>query len=307
MSRSVVGKLFRWAGFAGAAFAVLVLVALGVVWIAFPRVAPPQDLEIEPTVARVERGRYLVQHVANCLNCHSERDWSRYGGPLVAGTEGKGAPLSVLRPSVWSANITPYALDVYSDGELVRAITSGINQQGRPLHPFMPYDSYARMSEEDVHAVVAYLRTLSPIEFLTPIPDESWPIRLIGRILPRPWEPSPSPDFENSVERGRYLAAIAECSFCHGSDYSGGQSFRIPEGAEVVSMNLTPSPSTRIGNWSRDNFIGVFQSFADEAVRLAPVPPDSPNTVMPWHTYSGMTSRDLGAIYDYLRTIPPAE
>ena len=300
-------RLFRWAGYAVAGLTALLLAALGVVWIVFPRVAPAAVVEIELTTGRVERGRYLVHHVASCLNCHSERDWSRYGGPVVEGTEGKGAPLRVLRPSLWSANITPYALGAYSDGELVRAITSGVNQRGQALHPFMPYDSYAHMLEEDVNAVVAYLRTLSPIEFDTPIPDEAWPIRLIGRILPRPWEPPPQPDLVDSVERGRYLATIAECSFCHGSDYSGGQRFRVPEGPEIVSSNLTASSSTRIGSWSRDNFIAVFQSFADETLRLTPVPPGSPNTVMPWHTYAGMTRQDLGALYDYLRTAAPVE
>ncbi len=297
----------RWAVYAVVGLTGLILVGLLVVWIGFPRVAPAPVIEIDRTAVRIERGRYLVHHVASCLNCHSERDWSRFGGPLVIGTEGRGAPLSILRPSIWSANITPYALNAYSDGGLVRAITSGINQRGQPLHPLMPYTSYAKMTQEDVYSVVSYLRTLTPIEFDTPITKDVWPIRLIGRILPSPWEPPPPPDLANSEERGRYLAEIAECSFCHGSDFAGGKSFRLPDESEVLSSNLTSSSSTRIGSWSRENFVAVFRSFADESVRLTPIPAGSPNTVMPWHTYSGMTDQDLGALYDYLRTFPAVE
>lgn len=105
----------------------LALLGAGIasVLIVFPRREPASDLSIDLTPDRVERGRYLVEHVANCLDCHSERDWDYYGGPVIAGTEGKGAPLRVLRPHVVSANITPAALGDWTDGEIVRAISSG--------------------------------------------------------------------------------------------------------------------------------------------------------------------------------------
>ena len=116
----------------------LIVVALAVVFSVFPRIEPASDVVIDRFPERIERGRYLVEHVANCLNCHSERDWDLYGGPVIAGTKGQGAPLRVLRPSVFSANITPFGIAEMSDGEVVRAITSGIGRDGETLHVFMP-------------------------------------------------------------------------------------------------------------------------------------------------------------------------
>lgn len=282
-------------------------VALAGVFIVFPRTAPAPDLKIEPTAERIERGRYLVRHVAGCLDCHSERDWTRYGGPLVTGTEGRGAPLRVLRPSVYSANITPHGVGSYTDGELVRAITAGINRDGDALHPLMPYDAYARMTEEDAFATVAYVRTLQSIAHDPPFFKDVWPIRLIGRVLPKPYRPPPPPDPADTVARGEYLTSLAQCDFCHGSDLSGGRQFGIPDGGEVVSSNITPTPTTKPGSWSRENFVGVFKSFAGQEWQQERVPAGSPNTVMPWHTYAGMTEEDLGAIYDFLQTVEPVE
>ena len=284
----------------------LVGIGLATVLLVFPRSRPAADLFIEPTPERIARGRYLVEHVANCLDCHSERDWNYYGGPVIHGTEGQGAPLRVLRPHIQSANITPAALDEWTAGEIVRAVTSGIGRDGRALHPFMPYDTYSRMTEEDVFGVVTYLGTLPPIENSIPPPEENWPMRLIGRILPKPYVAPEPVDRDDAAGYGRYLAEIAECSFCHGSDFSGGGLFRIP-GTEQKwpSQNITPHPSNRIGGWSRENFISVFKSFAPpEGSRI---PGDDVNTVMPWSRYAGMTEEDLGAIYEYLRTIEPVE
>jgi len=287
---------------------VLVLAGIGLatVLLAFPRSQPPAELSLELTPARVERGRYLVEHVANCLDCHSERDWAYYGGPVVRGSEGQGAPMRVLRPNIHAANITPAVLGEWSDGEIARALTSGIGRDGRALHPYMPYDTYARMTEEDVHAVVFFLRTLPPVENAVPRPDDSWPIRLIGRLLPRPYVAPEPVEPGATAAYGSYLAEIAECSFCHGADFSGGRFFRIPgTDQEWPSANITPHPSNRIGAWSRENFVGVFKSFAPPEGRI--IPGDKINTVMPWSRYAGMTEEDLGAIYEYLRTVEPVE
>lgn len=74
-----------------------------------------------------------------------------------------------------------------------------------------------------------------------------------------------------------------------------------------ITPNLTPAPSTFIGRATREEFIGRFKAFDGIAPESAPVAPKGRNTVMPWLAYSGMTEEDLGAIYDYLRTLPPVE
>ncbi len=286
-------------------FGSIASLVLAIVLLAFPRSQPASTVIFERTPERLERGRYLVEHVANCLDCHSERDWNLYGGPVVAGTEGKGAPLLVLRPRIQSANITPAALADWSDGEIARAITAGIGRDGGALHPFMPYDTYAQLSMEDVAAVVSYLREMPPIENDPPRPG-GWALRLVGRLLPKPYDPPEPVDRSDSVAYGRYLTKIAECSFCHGGDFAGGLLFRIPgTDQEWPSANITPHPSNRIGGWSRDNFIGVFRSFAPpEGSRIAAT---KVNTVMPWSRFAGMSEEDLEAIYDFLQTVEPVE
>ncbi len=302
----MLARLFRILRTVLIVLTALVGIIAAVVLLAFPRSQPAADLTIDPTPERIERGRYLVEHVANCLDCHSDRAWEYYGGPVVEGTAGRGAPLRVLRPHIQSANITPAALAEWSDGEIARAIASGIGRDGQALHPFMPYDTYAHMTEADLHAVVSYLRTLPPIENTVPRPEESWPMRLIGRVLPKPYSAPEPVDPGDAVAYGRYLAGLAECSFCHGSDFSGGRMFRIPgTDQEWPSGNITSHPSNRIEAWSRDNFIGVFRSFAPPEGRV--IPGDDVNTVMPWSRYAGMTEEDLGAIYEYLRTVEPVE
>lgn len=279
-----------------------------VIW--FPRIEASAVLAIEPTAERIERGSYLVNQVLYCMNCHAERDWNYYGGPVVPGTEGKGALMDDPVLSAFSGNITPFGIGDWTDGEVARAITSGVNKDDEALNPIMPYDSYANMSEQDVNAVVAYLRTLAPIEFVAPEVDGNLLTFLltnvIGRLLPKPYEPRVHPDESDPVTFGLYLIKIAECGVCHGSNYAGGRSFHNPPGQKVRAKNITPAPSG-IGTWTSENFVSVFKSFASEEIRQTLVPEGEPNTGMPWLQYAGMTEADLGAIYDFLRTLEPIE
>jgi mono/diheme cytochrome c family protein len=285
------------AALSGAAALTLVL--------AFPRAEPPRPGSIEPTAARVERGRYLVHHVASCLDCHSERDWARYAAPVVAGTEGQGARLDWLRSSMVSANITPTALLDWSDGEIARAIASGVRRDGEPLHPMMPFDTYARMTQEDLFSVVVYVRTLAPRPARLERTRGTLAERLIARVLAAPYRPPPDIDGSDTVARGRYLAGLADCGFCHRADHSGGARFPLPDGGSAISADIRPLPGTRLEGKGRDNFIGLFKAFADPA-SAPPTSPGGNNTVMPWHRYAGMDEADLGAIYDYLLTVGPS-
>jgi hypothetical protein len=74
-----------------------------------------------------------------------------------------------------------------------------------------------------------------------------------------------------------------------------------------VTANITPHPETFVGRSSRADFIAHFKSMQSMNAANAPVMPKGRNTIMPWLAYSGMTEEDLGAIYDYLRTVKPVE
>ena len=289
--------------------AVLIVIfgaGLGALFLFFPRTSPPASGRFERTPERLERGRYLVEHVTDCLDCHSERDWRRYSGPIVAGTRGRGAKLTFLGSATHSANITPHGIGDWTDGEIARAISAGVGKDGRPVSPMMPYDTYAKLSRTDLEAIVVHLRTLPAIAHDPPPGVEPLLESLLGRLLPHPADPAPEPDRSSSPEYGRYLVTIAECDYCHRLDFSGGASFEPPGSPKIVSGNITPS-AAGIGATSRDEFIGRFKAFAAPEVLEAPVPPGAENTVMPWVRYAGMTEEDLGAIWDYLQTVPPVE
>ena len=117
------------------------------------------DAEKKALAAKVERGDYLVNALANCMHCHAERDFTKFGGPVVSGTEGKGGQ----KKGVWVVNITPSALAGRTDDEVIRSITTGINHLGDTLFAAMPYMSYQYFTRYDAESIVAYLRTLNPI------------------------------------------------------------------------------------------------------------------------------------------------
>lgn len=295
---------------------VLAALAIGVILLFFPRSEPASREAIARTPERLARGSYLVNHVAFCMNCHSERNWAVYSGPVIPGTRGGGALVADPMLPAHSANITPFGIGDWTDGEVVRAITAGVKKDGTALHPLMPYDTYAKLSQEDIRSIVAYLRTLPAVQHAVPKQragslKELLLVNVIGRTLPRPWRPKPAPDREDRVEYGAYLVKLAECRSCHGANLSGGHSFRLPGnvgGAWVVSSNLTPDLETGIGRWTPEIFVGVFKAYtSQDSPRLQVVTDASKNTVMPWLQYAGMTEEDLRAIFEYLRSLEPVK
>ena len=108
--------------------------------------------------ASLDRGSYLVHHVTACIDCHSTRDYTKYSGPIIPGTEGKGGerfgPEVGVPGELYAPNITPAALGSWTDEEITRAITEGINKKGDTLFPLMPYMSYAQMPKSDIQDII---------------------------------------------------------------------------------------------------------------------------------------------------------
>jgi hypothetical protein len=295
-------------------------IAIGIFQFAFPRKRPAPAIRIVATAARLARGRYLFWNVAICGNCHSGRDASRYGMPVVPGTIGQGGFAFDRRMGVpgvvYSANITSdrtTGIGGWSDGEILRAIREGISRDGRPLFPIMPYHDFRRMSDEDAFSVVAYLRSLRPVRHAVPPRRLHPPGSLFFRVAPRPVRGVVAGPDATSPGYGKYLTAIAGCGDCHtprgrisqldeSRMFAGGWRMTGIWGS-VVAPDITASPSTFLARATREEFVGRFKSFAAVAGNPPPAPPGR-NTVMPWLAYSGMTERDLGAIYDDLRSVP---
>lgn len=287
---------------------------------ALPDVEAPAELSVELTPERIERGRYLANSVCVCMDCHAQRDWDLLSAPPKPGTQGAGGDrfnrTMQFPGEFYARNITPFALKDWTDGELYRAITSGVSKDGHPFFPVMPYPNYNRLATEDVHSIIAYLRSLEPIE-TPPYPASviDFPVNLIMRTVPEAPRPMDRPE-PTDPAYGEYMVNAAACIECHtrtekgervGAPFAGGFAFTMPNGAVLRSANITPHPTDGIGAWDKATFIARFKQYADSAY----VPPRVDwqagdfQTVMPWTMYATMTEQDLGAIFDYLSKLPP--
>ncbi|MEP6782289.1 MAG: c-type cytochrome, partial [Acidobacteriota bacterium] len=179
----------------------------------------------------------------------------------------------------------------------------------------MPYPHFGAMSEDDVHAVLAYIRTFKAIEGTAPPRHLNFPLNLIVRTIPGPntYQPRPSPT--DKVAYGKYITQASLCSDCHtpidergtqlpGLDFAGGMEFR-ETGHLVRSANITPDADTGIGSWTEAQFIDKFKAFETATNATLGETERAQNTVMPMTAFAGMTREDLSAIYAYLRTLKP--
>ncbi len=279
---------------------------------------PAITASTDPAV--IERGAYIFNALAHCAACHSpSADYqASKPGDVVApkgGHEWHMGPLGTIR----SPNITPHpasGIGKLSDGEIARAIRSGVNARHEGELFMM---GVGPMSDEDLTAIVSYMRTIPPVDN-TIAPHE---IGLLGKVLfqgPMGFfaEPHdyPQPPFvkegETSVARGRYLAeGPAFCGGCHsdfvyderlvfeGQTQSGNRNNPFPDETEpgftFYAPNLTPDPETgHIVTWTPEQFA--------ERMRAGRVYAGSP---MPWETYANMTDADVESIRLYLASLPP--
>lgn len=298
----------------------IVIVLAGLIYLntAYPKVDPPSNVKVEITPERISRGSYLANHVTVCMDCHSKRDWTKYSGPVIPGTFGGGGDVfdeNVGFPGkVMVKNITPASIDSWSDGELIRAITCGVTKDNRALFPMMPYPNYNKLSQDDLYAIVAYVRSLQPIENKLPDTELNFPLNFIVKTMPIKSRNPMKFDRNNPLEYGKYLVTLAGCVFCHtqsekgkplpGMEFAGGEGFHLPGGI-VRTANITPDTETGIGQWSKEVFIKRFKNYENDSAKVVSVSENDFNTPMPWTMYAGMTEEDLSAIYDYLRTVKP--
>ena len=287
-----------------------------------PKVGPASALKVTSTPPLLERGAYLAHAAAACVDCHSTRDWSRYSGPAVVGTEGKGGE-GYLRSTgfpgdLYVPNITPTALSSWSDGELERALVAGVDKDGGALFPVMPYPAYASLCQDDVNAVIAYLRTLSPIAHEVPPRDLNFPLGMVVNTMPKELPRPPCPPTDDApaslVARGAYLGIVAGCQECHtqskrgeplpGLLLAGGRAFQVA-GGTVASSNLTPDHDTGLGAWTAETFVARFRVHTRETAHE--VGAGDPQTVMSWTAYAGLSDDDLRAIFAWLQTASPVK
>jgi mono/diheme cytochrome c family protein len=268
---------------------------------------------------QLEHGKYLVHSVVNCVDCHSQFDMNKFSLPVLPGTEGGGGlALHEIFPAetpgkIWIPNITPFALKDWSDDDIARAMTRGTNKKGDTLLPMMPYHGLSRMAKEDVEAVIAYIRTLKPIEKTYPARELFIPASAFGPLPDVDYKMNKRPDTADKLKYGEYLVTIAHCTDCHtpmtkegapdmSNFLSGGQRFKAPT-FDVTVANITPDSATGLGTWTEDMFLAKFRT--NSTPEMLATTPGKSNTIMPWSFYGTMKDHDLKSIYAYLRTVKP--
>lgn len=301
---------------------ILILVLAGGLYVksALPHTEASPEINIERTAQRVERGRYLANHVAVCMDCHSTREWKYYSGPMVHETQGAGGEKFSREmgfPGVFYApNLTPYALKDWTDGEIFRAITGGINKDGEALFPLMASHRFGQMDKEDIYSIIAYIRTLRPVKNDVREREIDFPVNILINTMPRQPSFTKRPPEANELQYGKYLINVAGCVDCHsqvdkgsvieGTEFTGGMEFKQPNGI-VRSANLTPDRETGIGTWSEAMFMSRFAAYSDSAYTRQELSGEEINTPMPWTMYADMKPADLKAIYTYLHSLQPVK
>lgn len=238
-------------------------------------------------------------------------DPARTGAGFVFPEE-LGFPGRVVAP-----NITPdeeTGVGGWTDGEKIRAIREGVSRDGRALFSFMPFQEFAKLSDEDIYSLVAYLNSLPPLRNPLPRTSLNFPVNLLNRFEPAPLlSPPQPPAAQDRIRYGELLASMA-CRECHsqlrrgkplpGMEFAGGHEFAV--GRFVArSANLTPDEETGIGKWTEEQFVRKFRDYGNLTYATAPRSVQANFTVMPWFGFARMKEDDLRAIYAYLRTLQP--
>ena len=308
-------RLLRIAGYAFLAVIGLLVIGITVTigWRPFfgPKVRPLTDRKFEVTSARLERGRYLVEGPLHCFECHSQPDYKTPGAPSLAGTKGSGRNWTERGfPWLFSPNISSdqeTGAGKWTDDMLARAIREGIGHDGRALFPLMPYSSFSHLCDEDLAAVVVYVRSLAPISERQPQTKTPFPLSLMLNILPEPLNAAvPAPSLSTAVARGQYLAQISDCEGCHtprgrmsptmaGFEFAGGNVMGHDD-TTVAASNITPDP-TGISYYDEALFIKVMRTGHVGARQLIPI--------MPWVYLRNMSDDDLKDLFAYLQTVRP--
>jgi len=253
----------------------------------------PQAITIPTDAESLAMGKHLLT-IRGCHDCHGDN----YGGQVFM----DDAPGLLV-----ASNLTRGEGGVgsrYADADWVRSIRHGVGPNGRSLL-FMPSYEYYPIGDEDLGKMIAYLKSLPPVD--NPLPKNS--VRPLGRALflagQLPLLPAemvdhsaprtPAPPAGPTAEYGEYLAF--SCVGCHGFGFSGGKIPGTPPDFPPAT-NITPDLESGIGSWTEEDFF--------RALRQGRRPDGSElNPFMPWMTVtSQMTDDETRALWLYLRTVP---
>jgi mono/diheme cytochrome c family protein len=266
----------------------------------------------DPNPALVEQGKYLAQ-AGDCTACHTN-----LGGAHFAGGLGIASPIG----TIYSSNITPdktTGIGTWSYKDFARLMRSGKTKQGYIVYPAMPYPSYSRITDADMHALYAYFMLgVAPVDQADEKPDIPWPLSMRWPLHfwrwffapgPRPFTPGPGQDVQ--LARGEYLVeGLGHCGACHTprdltlqeESLSGAHASFLSGGGAIDGwspVDLRSDNTTGLGRWSEQDIVYFLKNGANDKTAafggMGPVVHDSTQY---------LTDSDLAAIAAYLKSLP---
>ena len=294
-------KVFKWIGIVlGSLVGLILVVGVILYFMGNARLNktydfPPSDIVLPTDEASIEFGRHRAESL--CQGCHGP-DLGGIGNWFSAGPLG----------TVDSANLTSGEGGVgstYTTEDYVRAIRHGVDSKGKPI--FMPaVSSTSYLSDEDLGAIIAYLKTVPPVDRktngknFTPLAK----VLLVAGVLPQlPVEVVShethvtAPEVGASVEYGEYMVNTNDCRLCHGPELNGGP---FPDPTKTkISPNLTPGGE--VAFWTEEEFINTIRT------GITPSGHELDPEFMPWKEYRNFYDEELQAIWMYLGSLPKLE
>jgi mono/diheme cytochrome c family protein len=289
-------KVVKWGGFVVSGLLTLIVVFVGVLMLIglvkfyAPRSAPVPDLNVAGTPEQIARGEHLANSF--CASCHSTTNEL----PLTGGVDlGKDFPMPL--GSFVSVNLTPAGpLKEWSDGEIFRALRNGLDRNGQVL-TVMSGARGRHLSDEDVQAVIAYLRSQPATANETQLPpDQPNALALIltgAGMIPEGEPPITQtlnlPTKGATAEFGAYILSYQDCVVCHGTNLTGGTPGQLaPIGPSLVAIK----------GWTKEQFITTLRTGVDPNGHALN------GKLMPWQNIGRMDDEELAAVYAYITGLP---
>ncbi|MCS2609645.1 cytochrome c [Halomonas dongshanensis] len=275
-------------------------------WLAAPLPLLAQTTANDADDETLARGAYLAT-ASDCTACHTA-----HGGESMAGGLRIASPVG----EIVATNITPstsHGIGNYSEEQFARVLRHGIRADGANLYPAMPYTAYARMSDEDIHALYVYfMHGVAPVDVPTPPTKLPFPMNL--RVAMKGWnllfhDATPleeDPEQSAAWNRGRYLVeGPTHCSSCHTP-----RGFMMQElddqamaGAQVgpwYAPNITPDDVGGIGSWRHDELVTYLRTGKLDQAQAAGSMAEAIT-----HSFQHLSDDDLSAIATYIEALPP--
>jgi len=303
-------KKFRLPGLAVSSFALLAPLAFSTAMAATamatsaPATAPAADL--------IQRGSYLAA-AGDCIACHTAPKGKPFAG---------GLPMSTPMGAIYSTNITPDSstgIGSYSEADFTRALREGVAKDGHNLYPAMPYPSFAKVNDDDMHALYTYfMNGVTPVnqanrDSAIPFPlNMRWPLKLWNMVFLKSGVYAQKPDHDAMWNRGAYLVqGLGHCGACHTPRGIAFQEKAQDETGELFlsggvldgwdASNLTGNHNSGLGRWSEAQLVTFLKTGANEHATAF-----GSMTSVVNNSTQALSDDDATAMARYLKSLPPA-